>query len=270
MSVFSSGSGGGPVFPPSEQRFQCREIIRLSGKKTLLRMKPSENGEGISSQTLDRLNVLSNPEERFSDSEGTEIVLRVSAEIVPFLAIFALIDSYMSVHNRAILAIDGPSASGKTTLSRWLSAVYGCETIHMDDYFLPRERAVPDRLAEVGGNIDYERFIQEVVFPLRKFLPLNLRKFDCQTQTLSNPVALAPTRLLVVEGVYSLHPKFRSVYDLSVFLDVSAPKKIFRVIRRNRFSFGRTWKHLTRWIPLENRYFRAESLRNLTHLSLRT
>ena len=60
------------------------------------------------------------------------------------------------------VAIDGPCASGKSTLGALLRGVYGANLFHMDDYFLPFARKTPERLAEPGGNVDYERFFAEV------------------------------------------------------------------------------------------------------------
>ncbi|HRY77821.1 MAG TPA: hypothetical protein P5154_03570 [Candidatus Izemoplasmatales bacterium] len=270
MNVFPTMDDGADSVSGEVKRFRVVKTIPISQKLADLQLEPTQASQGLTERTLNRLSVGIGDENTRVNIEGTELRLRVPREIVPFLPVFAFLDGYLALHPRAILAIDGPSASGKTTLSRWLSAVYGCETIHMDDYFLPRERAVSERLAESGGNIDHERFVEEVVLPLRKYLPLMIRKFDCATQTLSEPIALTPTRLLVVEGVYALHPKFRSLYDLTIFLDVSPSQKAFRILRRNGLNLKRTWKHLTVWIPLENRYFRTESLRGNTDVYLRT
>ena len=61
-----------------------------------------------------------------------------------------------------ILAIDGPASSGKTTLAASLLSKYDCTVFHMDDFFLTLEKRSLKRLNEVGGNIDYERFMEEI------------------------------------------------------------------------------------------------------------
>ena len=60
------------------------------------------------------------------------------------------------------IAIDGNCASGKSTLGECLRQIYDANLFHMDDYFLPFARKTPERLAEPGGNVDYERFWAEV------------------------------------------------------------------------------------------------------------
>ena len=66
------------------------------------------------------------------------------------------------------LVVDGPSASGKTTLSEMLREKYDCTVFHMDDFFLRAEQRTPERYAEIGGNIDRERFLEDVLIPLKK------------------------------------------------------------------------------------------------------
>ncbi|MBQ7816856.1 MAG: uridine kinase, partial [Oscillospiraceae bacterium] len=59
------------------------------------------------------------------------------------------------------VAIDGPCASGKSSLGNFLNDNFICNVFHMDDFFLPPEMKTAERLAEVGGNVDYERFGKE-------------------------------------------------------------------------------------------------------------
>ncbi|MBS6367782.1 MAG: hypothetical protein KH420_10635, partial [Clostridiales bacterium] len=60
------------------------------------------------------------------------------------------------------LAIDGRAAAGKTTLACQLQQHFGAAVIHMDDFFLPAELRTASRLQTPGGNVHYERFLQEV------------------------------------------------------------------------------------------------------------
>ena len=64
---------------------------------------------------------------------------------------------------RAVLAIDGMSASGKTTLAEELAEQFSGSVIHTDDFHLPFELRTEERRAQPGGNLDYERFAREVL-----------------------------------------------------------------------------------------------------------
>ncbi|MBO5755935.1 MAG: uridine kinase, partial [Clostridia bacterium] len=107
--------------------------------------------------------------------------------------------------------------------------------------------------AEVGGNLDRERFAEEVLLPLQNREAVCYRRFDCQTQTLTAPVTLPHKKLTVVEGVYSTHPFFEKYYDLSVFLDVDPQLQRERIAKRNAPDIAQ--RYFEEWIPMEERYF---------------
>ena len=69
--------------------------------------------------------------------------------------------------DRIIIAIDGRCASGKSALASNLENELGCAVFHMDDFFLRPEQRTPQRYAEPGGNVDRERFWEEILEPLR-------------------------------------------------------------------------------------------------------
>ena len=57
-----------------------------------------------------------------------------------------LIDAVMKRENGkdyTIIAIDGPSATGKSTFAELIGEKYKCEIFHMDDFFLTEEEKTP-------------------------------------------------------------------------------------------------------------------------------
>ncbi len=176
----------------------------------------------------------------------------IRKEYVPFLPLFCEIDKRCR-EGRVILAVEGGSASGKTTLSALLKSVYACEVIHADDFFLRPEQRTDARLSEVGGNMDRERLEKEVLKPLREDRPFSYRPFDCQTMSLLPPISVEPNRLTVMEGVYSLHPELEKFYNLSVFLDISEKKQQERIKKRNTPEMAQ--RFFKEWIPREKIYF---------------
>ena len=175
----------------------------------------------------------------------------ISKEYVTFLPLFCEIDKRAG--ERFVVAIEGGSASGKTTLSQILSQVYDCTVFHMDDYFLRPEQRTPQRFAEPGGNVDRERFLEEVLEPLSRGEIVRYRRFDCSTFTLKEPVEVEPKQLVIVEGAYSMHPELADHYDLSVFLDVSSELQRDRIVKRNGPEMAKRFHD--EWIPMEQLYF---------------
>lgn len=187
----------------------------------------------------------------------------IGREYLRFLPLLTAIDRAMK-KGRTVVAIEGGSAGGKTTLSEMLSNIYDCTILHMDDFFLRPEQRTPARLAEVGGNIDRERFACEVIPPLCRGERIVYRSFDCGEQALGAPIAVEPKPLTVVEGVYSTHPAFPRYYDLSAFLDIDPEYQKKRIERRNTPALAK--RFFEEWIPMENLYFERTDIRSRADL----
>ena len=175
------------------------------------------------------------------------------------------IDTLLEENNLVIVAIDGKCTSGKTTLASKLAEIYDCNVFHMDDFFLRPEQRTPERFAEVGGNVDYERFQEEVLLPLKSGKAFSYRPFDCSTFTLSAPVIVAPKKLNIIEGTYSHHPYFGTPYDLKIMLTVDDETQRQRVLERPAFLHKRFFEE---WIPMENRYFEVFKISDQSEIIL--
>ncbi|MBQ2736654.1 MAG: ECF transporter S component [Clostridia bacterium] len=170
--------------------------------------------------------------------------------------LFAKIDARLK-NGKVILAIDGRSGSGKTTLSQLLKAVYKCNVIHMDDFFLRPEQRTKERYNEAGGNVDRERFLSEVLIPLSRGESFTYRPFDCAKMDFGDPVSVIPTELTVIEGAYSTHPDLFSYYNIKVFLDVTKEEQEARIFMRGE---EKSKAFFEKWIPLEEKYIKELSV----------
>ena len=183
------------------------------------------------------------------------VVERRFADCLPLLS---RIDRLLAQRPRVLVAIDGMSASGKSTLAALLHEVYGAPVVHMDDFFLQPHQRTPERYAAPGENVDHERFAQEVLTPLLRGEAFAYRPFLCQTFAFGKPVRVEPSRLTVVEGSYSLHPALAGAYDLRVLLRISPQMQSGRILARNGEAMHRRFMEL--WVPLENAYFEATGI----------
>ncbi len=158
---------------------------------------------------------------------------------------------------RVFLALDGPSAAGKTTLAKALAGRFGWTLLHMDDFFLRPEQRTAERYATPGGNVDYERFLQEVLEPLHAGREAVYRPLDCRTMTMASPVSIQPGSVVLAEGAYACHPSLWELFDLRLFLPVDPAVQRERILCRNG---RRAEMFFSRWIPLEQAYFEAFDL----------
>lgn len=162
---------------------------------------------------------------------------------------------HTETYGRAVLVIDGDCAAGKTTLAARLAARCGCGVIHMDDFFLPKHLRTPERLQEPGGNVDYERFLTEIIQPLSKNEAFTYGALNCADFTVSK-IAVAKTSCMIVEGSYALHPRFLDAYRrmgaILYFLRIPAGEQLLRLQKREDEASLRLFAE--RWIPMEKRY----------------
>ena len=172
-----------------------------------------------------------------------------------FTHIIHQIDAVRQCGSTVLVAIEGRCASGKSTLADRLSIHYACPVIHMDEFFLRPEQRTPERYATPGENIDHERFLEEVLLPIRRGQAVSYRPYDCQTQQLADASALPVSPIYIVEGSYSCHPALRHHYDLRLFLTVEPEEQMRRITERNGPVYAEVFRD--RWIPLEEAYFAA-------------
>ena len=177
----------------------------------------------------------------------------ISKKFIPFLPLFKRIDTLIAENDTLTVAIDGGCAGGKTTLAGVIEELYGATVFHMDDFFLRPEQRTKERYSEVGGNVDRERFLDEVLIPLKRGVPFGYRKFDCSTFALGEKTDVTPSKLRVIEGTYSHHPDLTPYYDLTVFLDVPLDVRKKRIEVRNSPKMAE--RFFNEWIPLEEKYF---------------
>ncbi|MBQ7795175.1 MAG: hypothetical protein IJ374_01245 [Lachnospiraceae bacterium] len=156
-------------------------------------------------------------------------------------------------NKQVVVAIDGMCGSGKSTLGRILEEIYDCNLFHMDDFFLRPEQRTPERFAEPGGNVDYERFKEEILDHLADPEGFSYQVYNCGIQALDEFVTVPYKKLNIIEGAYSNHPYFGNPYTLKFLCKISPEEQVSRIMKRNGPEMLERFK--TVWIPMENKYF---------------
>ena len=166
----------------------------------------------------------------------------------------------------AVIAIDGQAGAGKSTLAQLLAQVLGAGVVYMDDFFLPPFLRTAERLAEPGGNVHYERFVEQVLPYLKKPAVFSYDRFDCSVMQYNGVRQVADAPYRIVEGSYSHHPHFEDYMNLRVFVSVDAAEQMRRIRIRNGADMAERFRK--EWIPMEEQYFAAYAVRNRADIIL--
>ena len=159
---------------------------------------------------------------------------------------------------RVLVTIDGPCASGKTTLARELSSLLDCDVIHTDDFVVPHRQKTPERLAVPGGNCDWERLARDVIIPWKSGSAVRYRKYNCHEDRLETPEPIVSEKLLILEGCYCNLPAIRDQADVRLFAETPEEIRLERLKQRESPESLALFR--SRWIPLENAYFEKYGL----------
>ncbi len=155
-----------------------------------------------------------------------------------------------------LIAIDGPCGSGKTTLGNYLAEELNASLFHMDDFFLQPHQRTEARLSEPGGNVDYERFKEEILDHVADTGGVTFRPFNCHEWKLAEEAITVPYNdIVIAEGSYSHHPYFKDIYHVKIFLEISAEEQKKRIVARDGEAIWPMFEN--KWIPMENKYFEA-------------
>ena len=166
-----------------------------------------------------------------------------------------------------IIAIDGRAASGKTTMSGLLKTILQTDVVQMDDFFLPLELRTEERLQQPGGNVHYERFAEEVLPYLKETDAFAYGIFDCGRMDYHGRREIGSGHIRIVEGSYSCHPFFGEYADIRVFSDVAPEEQMQRILKRNGEQMAEMFR--SRWIPMEEAYFKAHAIKEKADICLK-
>lgn len=153
-----------------------------------------------------------------------------------------------------VLAIDGHGAAGKSTIAAAVAHATGAALVHTDDFF--RCPAVRPRPAAPGAPAmacyyDWRRLRAQALEPLRARRAATFRRFDWERgRGLDGTVAVEPSDLVLVEGVFSAAPELSDLVDRSVFVQTPEPERLRRL---QRLVAPEEWDE--DWLAAEQAYF---------------
>ncbi len=161
--------------------------------------------------------------------------------------------AHAAAHEPYLVAIDGHSAAGKSTLSRAIArAVPRCQVVQGDYFYRvldPDYRAALTAEEGYDQYFDWQRLEVQVLRPLRQGLPAHYQAYDWDHNVLGAWKTAAPEGVIVVEGIYSARPELAAYYDAVIY--VEAPYERRMKVQRERGDAG-AW--IERWAAAELYY----------------
>jgi uridine kinase len=157
-----------------------------------------------------------------------------------------------------LICIDGPAASGKTTLAQALAHELAQPPIlHMDD------------LCEgwSGQGQVWERVEQLVLNPLREGRPARYQRYDWDADRWAESHTVPNTHFLLLEGVGSAPRSVDGFASYIVWVEASDETRMQRGLSRDGEHMRSRWEQ---WTANEHRDFEAEQTRQRANLRLLT
>ncbi len=193
------------------------------------------------------------------------VILSVWKKLLP---IIKAVQNASKSNERVVLVIDGMAASGKSTAAKYLSLLFDAPIIHTDHFFLPPQMRTKSRMDEPGGNLHRERFFTDIVEKLSDCEDFEYRAFDCSKNILGKSIKIPYSKVVIIEGAYSLHPDFGNYATVKVCMTIGAQTQSHRIMKRNGAIMHK--RFLTEWIPLENRYLKHFAISDSCDLTIDT
>jgi uridine kinase len=157
-----------------------------------------------------------------------------------------------------LVALDGRSAAGKSTLAGQVATGIGAIVIDGDDFYSGGTATEWDAMSpaeKVAHCIDWKRQ-RPVLEALSRGEPASWNRYDWEAndgRLVEHPTTVGPSPVVILEGVYSGRPELADLHDLRVLYDAPADLRRERLIQREGEGFRDEWN--ARWSEAEHWYF---------------
>jgi uridine kinase len=156
-----------------------------------------------------------------------------------------------------LVALDGRSAAGKSTLAQQVAARTAALVIDGDDFYRGgndafwRARSPAEKVDLV---IDWRRQ-RALLTKLRQGEPARWQPYDWEADDgrLGAEVQVGPAAVVLLDGAYSARPELADLFALRALLNVPRPVRRERLLRREGEPYRAEWE--ARWAEAEDLYF---------------
>lgn len=157
-----------------------------------------------------------------------------------------------------VIAVDGRSGTGKSTLSASIARHVGATLIDQDDFYAGGDIETWRRLTaseKADRVIDWRRVRAEALLPLRSGTQARWRPFDWEAMEglASASITAQPSRIVILDGAYSSRPELADLIDLSILVTLPEAVRRARLQQREGEDFVSEWFFI--WDEAEEYYF---------------
>jgi uridine kinase len=156
-----------------------------------------------------------------------------------------------------LVALDGRSGAGKSTVAGQVGAQVGALVIDGDDFYRGGTDAYWDALGpaeKMDLVIDWERQ-RSLLEQLQRGEAVTWQPYDWDADDgrLGAPVTADPAAVVLLNGAYSARPELSDLYSQRVLLTVAHDVRRERLLHREGERYRTEWE--ARWSEAEDLYF---------------
>jgi len=146
-----------------------------------------------------------------------------------------------------VVAIDGRSGTGKSTLAACIARVVGATVVDQDDFYsggsLEDWRALTVS-GKVDRVIDWRRVRTQVLEPLRAGKMASWHPFDWESMAglAAQTISVSPSPIVILDGAYSSRHELADLVDLSILVVLPEADRRKRLLIREGEVYVDAWQ----------------------------
>jgi len=163
-----------------------------------------------------------------------------------------------------VVAIDGGSGCGKSTIANYIAQQLDAIVVPCDDFFganiTDEQWDSKTAIERAHDAINWKRIRSEVLIPLLAGQAAKWHAFDFEAGQLADGTykmssefkTLHPASIIILDGIYSARDELSNLVNLSILVDVPIAIRHARLAKREQASFLKAWH--SRWDEAEAWY----------------